>query len=89
MIRFRNPACDLQGMLTTFKAVYRQLHGQETFTLTEMTQAIISANRMSSSGYTGQKALELGSVEGAMSSLSIVISGILTVAGASLFAQFL
>lgn len=35
------------------------------------------------------KALELGSVEGAMSSLSIVISGILTVAGASLFAQFL
>lgn len=63
MIRFRNPACDLQGMLTTFKAVYRQLHGRETFTLTEMTQAIISANRMSSSGYTGQKALELGSSE--------------------------
>lgn len=63
MIRFRNPACDLQGMLTTFKAVYRQLHGQETFTLTDMTQAIIAANRMSSSGYTGQKALELGSSE--------------------------
>ncbi len=35
------------------------------------------------------KAMEMGQVEGAMSSLSIVVSGILTVAGASLFAQFL
>lgn len=34
------------------------------------------------------KAMELGEVEGAMSSLSIVISGILTVVGASIFAQF-
>lgn len=30
----------------------------------------------------------MGEVEGAMSSLSIVVSGILTVAGASLFAMF-
>ena len=35
------------------------------------------------------KAMELGQIEGAMSSLSIVISGILTVAGASLFSLFL
>ena len=34
------------------------------------------------------KALEIGEVEGAMSSLSIVISGILTVIGASVFANF-
>ena len=34
------------------------------------------------------KAMELGEVEGAMSSLSIVIAGILTVVGASIFAQF-
>lgn len=33
------------------------------------------------------KAMELGEIEGAMSSLSIVISGILTVVGASVFAQ--
>ena len=32
------------------------------------------------------KAMELGEVEGALSSLSIVISGILTVIGASVFA---
>lgn len=35
------------------------------------------------------KAMELGEVEGAMSSLSIVVAGLLTVIGASIFAQFL
>lgn len=35
------------------------------------------------------KALEMGEVEGAMSSLSIAVSGLLTVIGASVFANFL
>lgn len=35
------------------------------------------------------KAMEIGEVEGAMSSLSIVVSGILTVIGASIFSMFL
>lgn len=35
------------------------------------------------------KAMEMGRIEGAMSSLSIVVSGVLTVFGASLFAGFL
>ena len=35
------------------------------------------------------KAMELGDVEGAMSSLSIVVSGLLTVVGASIFSGFL
>lgn len=35
------------------------------------------------------KAMEIGEIEGAMSSLSIVAAGIITVAGASVFAQFL
>lgn len=35
------------------------------------------------------KALELGEVEGAMSSLSIAVSGLLTVIGASVFANFM
>ena len=34
------------------------------------------------------KAMEMGEVEGAMSSLSIAVAGILTVVGASVFAQF-
>lgn len=34
------------------------------------------------------KAMEMGQVEGAMSSLSIVVSGILTVIGANIFARF-
>ncbi len=35
------------------------------------------------------RAMEMGETEGAMSSLAIVVSGILTVIGASIFAQFL
>lgn len=35
------------------------------------------------------RAIEMGEVEGAMSSLSIAVSGLLTVAGASVFAQFI
>ena len=35
------------------------------------------------------KAMEMGEVEGAMSSLSIVVAGVLTVAGASLFSLLL
>lgn len=35
------------------------------------------------------KAMELGQIEGAMSSLSIVVSGLLTVVGAAVFANFL
>ena len=35
------------------------------------------------------KAMELGEVEGALSSLSIVVAGILTVIGASIFSLFL
>ena len=35
------------------------------------------------------KAMEIGQIEGAMSSLSIVVCGILTVIGASLFANFI
>ena len=33
--------------------------------------------------------MELGEIEGAMSSLSIVVSGLLTVIGAAAFANFL
>ena len=35
------------------------------------------------------KAMEMGELEGAMSSLSIAVAGLLTVAGASIFATFL
>ena len=35
------------------------------------------------------KALEMGEIEGAMSSLSIVVAGLLTVIGASIFANFI
>jgi len=34
------------------------------------------------------KAMEMGEIEGAMSSLAIVVAGLLTVAGASVFSIF-
>ena len=36
-----------------------------------------------------QRQLELGEIEGAMSSLAIAVAGLLTVVGASVFAQFM
>ena len=35
------------------------------------------------------KAMEIGEIEGAMSSLSIVVAGLLTVVGANVFARFM
>ena len=35
------------------------------------------------------RAMELGEIEGAMSSLAIAVAGLLTVVGASVFAQFM
>ena len=35
------------------------------------------------------RAMEMGEIQGAMSSLSIVVAGLLTVVGANLFAHFL
>ena len=35
------------------------------------------------------KAMEIGEIEGAMSSLAIAVAGLLTVVGASVFAQFM
>ena len=35
------------------------------------------------------KAMEMGEIEGAMSSLSIAVAGLLTVVGASVFANFI
>lgn len=35
------------------------------------------------------KAMEMGEIEGAMSSLAIAVAGLITVVGASVFAQFL
>ena len=47
------------------------------------------ALRTSSHAIGTAKAMELGEVEGAISSLSIVIAGIITVVGASVFAGFM
>ena len=43
----------------------------------------------SSHAFGTSRALEMGEIEGAMSSLSLVVAGLITVVGASIFAQFI
>ncbi len=59
--------------------------------LTHITDPVAKGIAIGSSAHAmgTAKAMEIGEVEGAMSSLSIVISGILTVIGANIFAQFI
>ena len=61
------------------------------FRLLHITSPIAKGIALGSSSHAigTTKALELGPLEGAMSSLSLVISGILTVLGANLFAYFI
>ena len=56
-----------------------------------MTDLIVKGVSIGSAAHAlgTAKALEIGEVEGAMSSLSIVVAGLLTVVGASIFANFM
>ena len=48
-----------------------------------------ACNRAASHAIGTTKAMELGEIEGAMSSLAIAVSGLLTVIGASVFANLM
>lgn len=65
--------------------------GQSVCKLFKIYEPIAVGLALGTSGHAigTAKALELGEVEGAMSSLSIVVSGLITVVGASVFAMFL
>lgn len=56
--------------------------------VTMLPKSITAAIGASSHAIGTSKAMEMGEIEGAMSSLAIVVSGLLTVVGASVFAQF-
>lgn len=65
--------------------------GELVFKLFRITEPIARGVALGTSAHAigTAKAMELGEVEGAISSLSIVVAGIITVVGASVFAQFL
>lgn len=70
--------------------IFGNICAETVFRLTRITDPIAKGVAIGTSSHAvgTAKALELGQVEGAMSSLSIAVAGILTVAGATLFSYF-
>ncbi len=65
--------------------------GEAVFRLFKIEEPIAKGIALGSASHAigTAKAMEIGEIEGAMSSLSIAVAGLLTVIGASVFAQFL
>ena len=65
--------------------------GKFVFRIFKITEPVAVGIAFGSSSHAigTAKAMEIGEVEGAMSSLSIVVSGVLTVIGASLFSNIM
>ena len=65
--------------------------GEHVFRICKIEEPIAKGIALGSASHAigTAKAMELGEIEGAMSSLSIAVAGVLTVIGASVFAQFL
>ena len=70
--------------------IFGNICAETVFRLARITDPIAKGIAIGTSAHAvgTAKALELGQVEGAMSSLSIAVAGILTVAGATLFSYF-
>ena len=70
--------------------VFGNIIGEAVFRLFRIEEPVAKGIAIGSAAHAigTAKAMELGEVEGAMSSLSIAVAGLLTVIGASLFAGF-
>jgi len=60
MIRFRNPGSDLDTIIAVFKQLHNELNEKEYFDNIDIASVLSKANLMASSGFTGDKAVELG-----------------------------
>lgn len=76
---------------TTLTGVFGSMVAERVFRICRIREPIAkgTALGMSSHAIGTAKAMEMGAVEGAMSSLAIVVAGLMTVIGASFFAQLL
>ena len=87
---------ELGGIVTITVAVivitgvFGNMIGEAVFRLFRIEEPVAKGIAIGSAAHAigTAKAMELGEVEGAMSSLSIAVAGLLTVIGASLFAGF-
>ena len=79
---------ELGGYVSITAAVLGNVIGETILKLFRITEPVAKGVALGSASHAigTAKAMELGEVEGAISSLSIVVSGIMTVIGASLFA---
>lgn len=88
---------EMGGMVTITVAVIiitgvlGNIIAEVIFKLFRIEEPIAKGIAMGSSAHAigTAKAMEMGEIEGAMSSLSIVVAGLLTVIGASIFANFI
>lgn len=70
--------------------IFGNLVGEHVCKWFKITEPIAKGTAMGTSAHAigTTKAMEMGETEGAMSSLSIVVAGVCTVVGASVFAMF-
>lgn len=88
---------ELGGIVTITVAViiitgvFGNIIGETVFRIFCITDPVAKGVALGTSAHAigTAKAMELGEVEGAMSSLAIAVAGLLTVVGASVFAQFM
>lgn len=57
MLRFPNPGSDMPTFVRIFQSLYTDLNAAETFTLDDMSLALIRRNLASSCGHVGEEAL--------------------------------
>lgn len=71
--------------------IFGNVIGEQICRLFKIQEPIAKGVAMGTSAHAigTARAMEMGEIEGAMSSLSIAVAGLLTVVGASVFAQFL
>lgn len=71
--------------------IFGNVVGEYVCRLFKIKESIARGIAMGTSAHAigNARAMEMGEIEGAMSSLSIAVAGLLTVVGASVFAQFL
>ena len=81
----------LTAAVITLTGVFGNMIAETVCRLFKITEPVAKGVAIGASSHAAgtAKAIEMGEIEGAMSSLSIVICGLLTVVTASVFAQFL
>jgi hypothetical protein len=59
MLRLPNPGSDIRSFIRIFQVLYEELEAQPTLTLDDISRVLVQRNLASSSGFVGEKALEL------------------------------